>query len=141
MVCAILFVIYEFGRPKPHPSIGPDILCSYVSDALGMKCVALLGSDAILGPGAVVEYPVQSQARAPVPLPNAQLFSSTCVVPGAKIDALTSSLHNQQNTIALESMKFHSDRNLQTGAELPTLDFRTSKSRPAPKPAPSRTLP
>src|SRR5580704_14000151 len=88
VVCAVLFCIYELIRPKPPISRGPDILCAYVSGSLGMKCVAMLGSDTILGPGAIVEFPLQSQAHDLVPLPNAQLFSSTCIVPGEKTDAL-----------------------------------------------------
>jgi hypothetical protein len=124
VTCTVLFAIYKLNpRKPPQVSLGPDILCSYVSDSLGMRCVALLGSDSLLGPGAVVEYPMRSDLHALVPLPNAQLFSSTCVVPGEKMDALTSSLHNQQNTVALQSMKFHSDRGLRIGADLPIPKF------------------
>lgn len=128
-----VFLIYHHSHPTPKASRGPDILCAYVSDSLGMRCVQVLGADTLLGPGAIVDFPAPKQAHDLVPLPNAQLFSDSCVVPGEQINALTSSLHNQQNTISLQSMTFHSERKLHIGAELPIPRFPNIEIKAGPQ--------
>jgi hypothetical protein len=58
-----------------------DPLCAYVNNS-GMRCVMLLGSDSLLGPGAFVDFPEESNPQSRVPLPNGDLFSQACLVPG-----------------------------------------------------------
>jgi hypothetical protein len=118
VTCGILYCVYRGIAPSPQPPRVPDVLCQYVSRSLGMRCVAILGSDSILGPGALVPYPLGSPVDAPVPLPNAELFSSACVVPGEKIDALLGAL-KKPNTVALGTFTYHLEHNLKVGANLP----------------------
>lgn len=133
VIAGALVLIYHNIHSKIQPAPGPDILCTYVSDSLGMKCVQVLGADTLLGPGAIVDFPAPKQSHDLVPLPNAQLFSSSCIVPGEQINALTSSLHNQQNTLSLQSMTFHSSRNLHVGAELPIPRFPNLEIKAGPQ--------
>jgi hypothetical protein len=111
-----------------------DALCNYVSSSLQLRCVVILGSDNLLGPGAVVEYPVNATAYTRVPLPNADLFSSTCVVPGEQITALLESLRRQkeQNAVSIPDMTYTFNRSFQLGVQLPIpqLDGLTLKAGP-----------
>jgi hypothetical protein len=53
--------------------------------------------DTLLGPGAIVDYSVNSLPDAPVPLPVSAIFSTSCLVPGAQSDTLKAAAKAQSN--------------------------------------------
>jgi hypothetical protein len=123
VVVASLIVLFLFGpwimRSIKRSGATPesDPLCSYVIGSQ-LHCVALLGGETLLGPGAIVEYTTNTD-RAPVPLPNGALFSQACVVPGEQTRALLDSLKNQQNAVVIPELTYHLNRQLKAGVELP----------------------
>ena len=92
-----------------------------VSGTLQLKCVNVLGSDNLLGPGAVVSFPDNANAYTRVPLPNADLFSTTCVVPGEQVNALLNSFKRQkeQNATTIPELTYDLNRSFQLGVQLP----------------------
>ncbi len=92
-----------------------------MSGSLNLKCVVVLGSEGLLGPGAVVDYPANATQQTRVPLPNADLFSTTCLIPGEQINALLESLRQQKekNTVSIAEMTYSLNRSFHLGVELP----------------------
>lgn len=113
---------YFHYRPRPGQQAGEatDPLCSYVSDTQ-LRCVVILGSDSLLGPGAMVDYPSNAATGTRVPLPNAELFSSTCLVPGEKADALKALFKQQEreNAVTVPKESYDFSRAVKIGVELP----------------------
>jgi hypothetical protein len=114
----IAYLSFHPHRVDDHQSTDP--LCSYVSSSQ-LRCVAVLGSDALLGPGALVDYPTNATPQTPVPLPNAELFSSACLVPGEKADALQQLFRQQEqeNSVNLPAQTYDFQRSFQAGVSLP----------------------
>jgi hypothetical protein len=123
VVVASLIVLFVLGpwitRLIKQSGATPesDPLCSYVVGSQ-LHCVAILGGETLLGPGAIVEYTANTD-RSPVPLPNGALFSQACVVPGEQTRALLDSLKDQQNAVAIPEFTYHLNRQLKAGVELP----------------------
>jgi hypothetical protein len=123
-VVASLMLLFILGPRIPGwinrsvPTSEADPLCGYVVGSQ-LHCVAILGAETLLGPGAIVEYAVGTDNRAPVPLPNGALFSQACVVPGEQTRALLDSLNDQQNPVVIPEFTYHLNRQLKAGVELP----------------------
>lgn len=119
----LLILLYVFGnrvaqwinRPSEQAA---DPLCTFVVGSK-FRCVAVLGGESLLGPGAIVEYAAAAAVRDPVPLPNAALFSEACVVPGEQSKALLDSLRDQQNPLVVPEFTYRLNRQLKAGVELP----------------------
>jgi len=122
VVLAIIgYLIYERQRSFPGPvTVVGDPLCTYVSKSQ-LKCVVILGSDSLLGPGAMVDYPVDAPAQTPVPLPTAELFSTNCLVPGEQADELGASFkkQEQENSVSIPIQKYDLNRSFKVGLDLP----------------------
>lgn len=114
--------IYVHYHPRAGSQAGQaiDPLCSYVNNSQ-LRCVVILGSDSLLGPGALVDYPTTATAQTPVPLPAAELFSSSCLVPGEKADALQTSFkqQEQENSVSVPEESYDFSRAFKVGIDLP----------------------
>src|SRR5437660_10203257 len=92
---------------------------------VGVRCVVVLADQALLGPGAVVELPVDAASDSKVPLPVFNL-QTNCVVPGTGY-----ALHaSDPRTVALPQFSYEVSRNLKEGGRIelpqiaPGLDLR-----------------
>src|SRR6266571_2335808 len=122
VLAGILLGIYFHFHPRPgqQAAAAIDPLCSYVNGTQ-LRCVVMLGSDSLLGPGAMVDYPSNAAADTRVPLPNAELFSSTCLVPGEKADSLQTLFQQQEqeNAVTVPQQTYDFSRAVKVGIELP----------------------
>jgi hypothetical protein len=134
LVIGSLFLLYVFGPQTPNSlkkgtdgggfglvdtTNNSDPLCVYVS-SLGMHCLAMLGSDTLLRPGALVDYPSDANFQTRVPLPSADLLLQTCLFPSEQTTALIDLLRQpMQKTVAVPTQIYHIDRNLNAGIDLP----------------------
>jgi hypothetical protein len=113
---AIYFYRIPSPPPPPPPVVQRDPLCEFVGSKQ-LRCVAFLGADSLLGPGAIVDYAANSPRDTPVPLPVAAIFSTSCLVPGAEGDALKAAT-KVQNPVAVPNLTYNFDRSLAIGTSL-----------------------
>lgn len=125
LVCAVVVVggavVFFLFRLPPAPPSGivqqRDPLCQFI-ESKRLRCVAIFGADTLLGPGAIVDYAADSAPETPVPLPVAALFSASCLVPGAQVDALLVGA-KQKNNVTVPTLTYKFGRGLGLGASIP----------------------
>lgn len=132
---------YLFFGPTPVTSplviADTDPLCVYVADTLHFKCVVVLAAESLLGPGNIVAGNVSDSAYDRVALPQSNLFSSACLVPGAEseVDEIRSELAKQSatNTLDLEEFGYTLNRDFGIGVNLPVPQYAGAVLKAGPK--------